>query len=77
MTEFKVGDRIIMVENSDAAKKGMIGTIVEIDGSVTVDFDLRFSGGHDCEGASKEGCGQYTYGKRRFKLLSWKEVLKQ
>ncbi len=61
IVEFKVGDRVKVTKDYDAAETGMIGTIVSIPkfGHPGIEFD-EFMEGHDCSGASKSSHGQWV-----------------
>lgn len=67
MSKFEVGQRVRMVDDFCSAKKGMIGTIIEVLPKGTeagVRFDNEFRGGHTCGGRCEDGRGhwiQYYY----------------
>ena len=43
MAEFKVGDRVVALENhDDAAVKGLYGTVKTVDSAIGVEFDIAF-----------------------------------
>ena len=66
MKRFRVGDRVRLIENDPEANglvAGMEGTICRIDDvpelPIGVYFD-NFTGGHDCEGRSKDRHGWFV-----------------
>ena len=62
--EPKVGDRIRMTSDWCSAKVGMVGTIINFSmGTVNVRFDVKFPGGHDCNGKCEDGFGHNVFPK--------------
>lgn len=58
--KLKVGDRVMLKCDVCYARAGMTGTIKKFNSSnVSVEFDMEFSGGHNCDGATKHGYGHY------------------
>lgn len=66
MPEFKVGDRVICVEDNpygnDDIFAGNTGTVCREDdyGDVGVCWDDKVEGGHDCDGSCEYGFGWYV-----------------
>ncbi len=59
--EFKKGDRVKLLQNVDSAKGGMIGTCMDgyVYGTIPVEFDEVFEGGHSCAGRTIDGHGHW------------------
>lgn len=68
--KFKVGDRVRVIEDCDAAKEGMVGVVGVVDESksngktIGVKFDKRFFGGHSPFGRCEWGYGQWLCPER-------------
>ena len=73
MTKFKIGDRVICIQDGIwNIKKGMKGTIVYIDKIIGVEWDTLINS-HNCGGRCKNGKGYYI-SDNKIKLL--KQTLK-
>ena len=67
--EPKVGDRIKMITDFCGTRKNMTGTIKKCNRyNYSVEFDLSFEGGHDCDGNCKCGYGHYVC-REHFELI--------
>lgn len=67
MMNVNVGDRIMLLEDYDEAREGMIGTVKLVRREdVGVEFENAFSGGHTCGGRVASGHGHWI--DRRVKL---------
>ena len=57
---FKLGDKVIMIEDYDNARRGWIGTVMRVpthnDHRYAIEFENNF-GGHLCGGVCKNGHG--------------------
>ncbi|OME54075.1 hypothetical protein BSK59_15960 [Paenibacillus odorifer] len=65
MSKFKVGDRVVVTNSQDLAKKGMVGKIVvehDHNNMFGVEFD-EYMSGHSILGKCKNGHGWNVYGK--------------
>ena len=66
MPEFKVGDRVICVEDNpygnDDILAGNTGTVCREDdyGDVGICWDDKVEGGHNCDGSCEYGFGWYV-----------------
>ena len=76
MTEYKIGDKVVMVIPYDSAEKGMIGIIKYIDDDIfDIEFESDFNGGHDCNDHCATNRGQYVTDSINFKHLTWRNRL--
>lgn len=63
---FQVGDRVVVTENHDYARKGMTGTVVVVKNvgashkSLGIHFDEKFEGGHSLSGKCPDGYGHWV-----------------
>ena len=74
--KFKVGDRVIVIENMGPGYPSGKGTVVEVEGHlISVNYDDYF-GGHNCTGLCKRGHG-WVLDEEQLKhyILNWKQRL--
>lgn len=59
--EFKIGDRVKLLEDCSYATVGMTGTVrgIEYNGDIAVEFDGSFRNGHTCYGLTEPYRGHY------------------
>lgn len=60
---FQIGDRVVVTEDQDYARKGMTGTVVCYHSnrrSVGIQFDEKFQGGHNLAGKCLSGYGHWV-----------------
>lgn len=79
MSKFKIGDRVVMIKDSDEyCKKGMVGIIIYVDTCPVknnyIRFDEKFEDGHTLWGKCEDGYG-YCVSDDEIELEKQKTVL--